>query len=53
VKQVMTRPRSRNRAASEDHDAMWAVEYARLRYRGYSRAEAARLATLHLPDRMV
>jgi hypothetical protein len=49
MKQVMTRPRSRNRAVSDDRDATWAIEYRRLRDRGYSRAEAARLATLHMP----
>ncbi len=52
MKQIMARSnvRPRKREPGHDPEDMWAIEYARLRDRGYSRADAARLATLHLPD---
>jgi hypothetical protein len=50
VKQVMARSRPRKHESDHDSAGMWASEYARLRDRGYSHADAARLATLHLPD---
>jgi hypothetical protein len=50
VKQVTIRPSPRNRAVRHDRELTRALEYARLRNRGYSHAQAARLATLHTPD---
>jgi hypothetical protein len=50
VKQIMARSRPRKREPGHDPADMWAIEYARLRDRGYSHADAARLATLHSLD---
>jgi hypothetical protein len=50
VKQIMARSRPRKHEPGQHQEGMWAIEYARLRDRGYSHADAARLATLHLPD---
>jgi hypothetical protein len=50
VKQIMARSRPRKHEPAHNPEGMWAIEYARLRDRGYSHADAARLATLHLPD---
>ena len=50
MKQIMARSRPRRHEPGHDPAGMWASEYARLRDRGYSHADAARLATLHLPD---
>jgi hypothetical protein len=50
VKQIMARSRPRKHQPDHGPEGMWAIEYARLRHRGYSHADAARLATLHLPD---
>jgi hypothetical protein len=50
VKQIMARSRSRKHEPGHDLEGMRALEYARLRARGYSHADAARLATLHVPD---
>jgi hypothetical protein len=50
VKQIMARSRPRKREPGHDPADMWAIEYARLRDRGYSHADAARLATLHSQD---
>ena len=50
LKQITIRPAPRQRKASGDGDLTRASEYARLRRRGYSHAQAARLATLHTPD---
>jgi hypothetical protein len=51
VKQIMARSsRPRKREPGHDPADRWAIEYARLRGRGYSHADAARLATLHFPD---
>jgi hypothetical protein len=50
MKQIMARSRPRKPEPGDGPAGMWAIEYARLRDRGYSHADAARLATLHLPD---
>jgi hypothetical protein len=48
VRQIMARSRPRKREPGRDPAGMWAIECARLRDRGYSHADAARLATLHM-----
>jgi hypothetical protein len=50
VKQVTARSRPPMRELGHDPEGMWTIEYARLRDRCYSHTDAARLATLHLPD---
>jgi hypothetical protein len=50
VKQIMARSRPRKHEPDGGPEGMWAIEYARLLNRGYSHADAARLATLHLAD---
>jgi hypothetical protein len=50
VKQITARSRPREHEPGQDPEGMWAIEYAMLRDRGYSDADVARLATLHLPD---
>jgi hypothetical protein len=46
----MAQSRPRKHEPDDGPEGMWATEYARLRARGYNHADAARLATLHLPD---
>jgi hypothetical protein len=50
TKQIMIRPEPRKRTSGDDRELSWSSEYARLRARGYSHAQAVRLATLHTPD---
>jgi hypothetical protein len=50
VKRIMARSRPRKHEPGDGPEGMWAIEYARLRDRGYSHVDAARLATLHMPD---
>ncbi len=53
MKKIMVRPKPVRHDVVEACEITWAVEYRRLRARGYSRAEAARLATLHTQDAAV
>ena len=50
MKQITARSRPRKHEPADGPEGTWPLEYARLRRRGYSHADAARLATLHLPD---
>jgi hypothetical protein len=50
MKQIIIRPKPRQRTSGDDRELSWSREYVRLRARGYSHALAVRLATLHTTD---